>query len=100
MKQNPSDALTPARDPAVPRPLLSIASRHAVRNLVGDHGLSCAWRWWEARMDDLNFLKREALKCRDAARRSGDRVARDGMERLARAYEREAALQRRRSIAV
>ena len=51
-------------------------------------------------MDDLNFLKREALKCRDAARRSGDRVARDGMERLARAYEREAALQRRRSIEI
>ena len=51
-------------------------------------------------MDDLNFLKREAMKCRDAARRSGDRVARDGMERLARAYEREAALQRRRSIEI
>ena len=51
-------------------------------------------------MEDLNFLRREALKCRDAARRSADRSVRDGMERLARAYEREAALQRRRSIAV
>ena len=51
-------------------------------------------------MDDLNFLKHEALKCRDAARRSGDRTARDGMEKLARLYEREAALQRRRSIGI
>jgi hypothetical protein len=49
-------------------------------------------------VEDLNFLKREALKCRDAARRSADRGARDGMERLALAYEREAALQRRRSL--
>jgi hypothetical protein len=49
-------------------------------------------------MDDLNFLRREASKCRDAARRSADRGARDGMERLALAYEREAAMLRRRSI--
>jgi hypothetical protein len=53
----------------------------------------------EAALDDLNFLRREALKCRHAARRSADRVLRDDMEKLARAYDREAALHLRRSIA-
>lgn len=49
-------------------------------------------------MEGFGFLRREALKCRDAARRSADRAVREGMEQLARAYEREAALLQRRSI--
>jgi hypothetical protein len=49
-------------------------------------------------LDQLSFLRREALKCRDAARRSADHAARDGMEKLALSYERDAALQQRRSV--
>ena len=49
-------------------------------------------------MDEVNFLAREARKCREAALRSADLGARDGMDRLAALYEREAALLRRRSL--
>jgi hypothetical protein len=49
-------------------------------------------------MDELNFLKREALKCREDARRTADKAARHGMDQLALFYERQAAMLQRRAI--
>ena len=49
-------------------------------------------------MEELNFLRTEVRKCREASLRLADRGARDAMERLARNYEREAALLQRRLI--
>ena len=49
-------------------------------------------------MDELEFLRREGRKCREAALRTADRATRDSMEQLARGYERQAALIQRRSV--
>jgi len=49
-------------------------------------------------MDELNFLKGEARKCREEARRSADQAARHGMDQLALFYERQAAMVQRRAI--
>jgi hypothetical protein len=49
-------------------------------------------------MDELNFLRAEVRKCREASLRSADPGSRDAMERLARDYERQAALLQRRLL--
>ncbi|MDB5670529.1 MAG: hypothetical protein JWO25_1488 [Alphaproteobacteria bacterium] len=49
-------------------------------------------------MEELEFLRREARKCREAALRTADRTSRHGMDELARLYERQAMMIQRRAI--